>query len=362
LFGNNETPASQNIKGDKFVGKYYVEFENQLKREAQNLKDNEQTPIMIKAQELLQKWEEGDEETLELWRKMNNWVYEGFNKTYNKLGVDFDVVQYESNTYLLGKEIIKIGLEKGVFYKKDDGSIWCDLSDVGLDEKIVQRADGTSVYITQDLGTATERFKDFDLDRIIYTVGNEQDYHFKVLFAILKKLGFSWSDQLEHLSYGMVDLPDGKMKSREGTVIDADDIMQEMYLEAEKKSLELGKLEGFTQEEKNNLYEKIGIDGSGKSTQAKFLEEFLSSKNETYLTCEPTFNPIGQMIRDIFSGKINSNNHVITGLFVADRLDHILNEYYGIISKLEKGINVISDRYYFSSFAYQGAHVPFDWV
>ncbi len=267
-FGNKETPESTNLKGDKLVGNYYVKFDQEYKKEiarltAEGMAESEakkQAPLMLKAQEMLQKWEAGDPETVALWKKMNQWVYNGFDITYKEMGVDFDALYYESQTYLLGKEFIEQGLKKGVFFKKEDGSVWCDLTDEGLDEKLVLRSDGTAVYITQDIGTAIQRIKDYpDVNSIVYTVGNEQDYHFKVLFLILKKLGFDWAKNLYHLSYGMVDLPEGKMKSREGTVVDADDLMQQMTDTAREISQELGKLEGYTNEEKEKLYKIIGM-------------------------------------------------------------------------------------------------------
>lgn len=267
-FGNNETPENSGLKGDTLVGKYYVKFDQEYKKEVDDLikagldSDNakKEAPILLEAQELLRKWEAGDAKVVALWEKMNNWVYQGFEQTYTRLGVDFDSYYYESKTYLLGKEFIQEGLEKKVFYKKDDGSVWCDLTDEGLDEKIVLRSDGTAVYMTQDIGTAIQRVKDYpDLDGMVYTVGNEQDYHFKVLFLILKKLGFNWAENLYHLSYGMVDLPSGKMKSREGTVVDADDLMEEMSTTAKEISEELGKLDGYSEDEKLQLYDKIGI-------------------------------------------------------------------------------------------------------
>lgn len=266
-FGNGETPESTGLKGDKLVGNYYVAFDKTYKEEIAHLisegkteeEAKKQAPILLEAQEMLLKWEAGDAEVVSLWKTMNNWVYEGFNKTYKELGVYFDKNYYESTTYLLGKDVVADGLEKGVFYKKEDGSVWIDLTDDGLDEKIVLRADGTAVYMTQDLGTAIERFKDFDLSELVYTVGNEQDYHFKVLFLILKKLGFKWAENLYHLSYGMVDLPSGKMKSREGTVVDADDLMEEMVDTARNISQELGKLEGYSKPEKEKLYKIIGL-------------------------------------------------------------------------------------------------------
>ena len=267
-FGNGETPESTGLKGDKLVGNYYVKFDKEYKKEIQELMSlglsesdaKKQAPILIEAQDMLLKWEAGDEETVGLWKKMNGWVYAGFDETYKNLGVDFDTLYYESNTYLLGKEFVAEGLASGVFHKEEDGSVWCDLTEDGLDKKIVQRADGTAVYMTQDIGTAIQRIKDFpDVGGMVYTVGNEQDYHFQVLFLILKKLGFEWAKNLYHLSYGMVDLPSGKMKSREGTVVDADDLINDMATTAEEISEELGKLDGYSKEEKKELYKTIGL-------------------------------------------------------------------------------------------------------
>ena len=267
-YGNGETPEISGLKGDKLVGNYYVKFDQGYKKEiaqllAEGFSEKEaklKAPSLIKAQEMLIKWEAGDEETVALWKTMNSWVYEGFDKTYASLGVDFDKLYYESNTYLLGKEVIKDGLSKDVFFQKEDGSIWCDLTEDGLDEKIVQRSDGTAVYMTQDIGTAIQRVKDYpEITGMIYTVGNEQDYHFKVLFLILKKLGYQWAENLFHLSYGMVDLPSGKMKSREGTVVDADDLISDMAQTAKKISEELGKIDDFSEEEKEALYKTIGL-------------------------------------------------------------------------------------------------------
>lgn len=267
-FGNGETPESANLKGDKLVGNYYVKFDQEYKKEIQTLMAEGKTeeeakveaPILKEAHEMLRKWEAGDQEVVGLWKKMNNWVYDGFEKTYNAIGVDFDSYYYESDTYLLGKDIIESGLEKGVFFTKEDGSVWCDLTAEGLDEKLVLRGDGTAVYMTQDLGTAVQRVKDYpDISGMVYTVGNEQDYHFKVLFLILKKLGYSWAENLYHLSYGMVDLPSGKMKSREGTVVDADDLIAEMTETARKISEELGKIDELSSQEKEELYRLIGL-------------------------------------------------------------------------------------------------------
>ena len=266
-FGKGATPVSAHRKGDKLVGEFYVAFDQHYKREIAELVasgiDEEtakkEAPMMKEAQHMLLEWEKGNEDVRNLWNEMNTWVYEGFNETYQRLGVNFDQVQYESQTYLLGKNIIQEGLLKNVFYQKADGSVWIDLTEEGLDHKLLLRSDGTSVYMTQDLGTAVQRFAENDIQKLIYTVGNEQDYHFQVLFLILKKLGYSWAEHLFHLSYGMVELPAGKMKSREGTVVDADDLMQEMYLTAKEKAQELGKLELLSDAEKEKSYETVGL-------------------------------------------------------------------------------------------------------
>ena len=266
-FGNGETPESTGMKGDHLVGKYYVVFDKEYKKEIEALKAEGQSeddakknaPLIKEAQAMLQQWEAGNEVVIELWKTMNSWVYAGFEKTYKQLGVNFDKYYYESNTYLLGKDIIQEGLDSGVFFQKDDHSVWIDLTEEGLDEKIVLRGDGTSVYITQDLGTAQLKYDEFNMNDSIYVVGNEQDYHFKVLFLILKKLGKPWANGLFHLSYGMVDLPSGKMKSREGTVVDADDLMSEMIETAKERTEELGKTEGLSEENKNALYNTIGM-------------------------------------------------------------------------------------------------------
>jgi len=267
-YGNEETPESTGMKGDKLVGNYYVRFDQEYKKEITSLialgktedEAKKEAPILMEAQQMLLKWEAGDKDVVTLWKMMNGWVYEGFEDTYKNLGVDFDCYYYESDTYLLGKEFVAEGLKSGVFFKKEDGSVWCDLTDDGLDEKIVLRADGTAVYMTQDIGTAIQRIKDYpDVEGMVYTVGNEQDYHFKVLFLILKKLGFDWAKNLYHLSYGMVDLPSGKMKSREGTVVDADDLIVEMATTAKELSQELGKLDDYSDEEKQTIYNTIGL-------------------------------------------------------------------------------------------------------
>jgi len=267
-FGNGQTPESTGLKGDKLVGNYYVAFDKAYKEEIGQLMSagkteeeaKKQAPIILEAQEMLLKWEAGDVQVIKLWETMNQWVYDGFAITYKNLGVNFDCFYYESNTYLLGKDVVQIGLDRGVFEKDPDGSVWIDLTDEGLDRKIVLRSDGTAVYMTQDIGTAIQRVKDYpDVGGMVYTVGNEQDYHFKVLFLILKKLGFDWSKNLFHLSYGMVDLPSGKMKSREGTVVDADDLMQEMTDTAQKIAEDLGKLDSYSADEKAKLYNTIGL-------------------------------------------------------------------------------------------------------
>ena len=267
-FGAGETPENTGLKGDALVGKYYVAFDKAYKEEVAQMvsaglpkeQAEKEAPLLKAAQQMLLLWEAGDANTVQLWKTMNGWVYKGFEETYKRLGVSFDSYYYESDTYLLGKDVVAKGLEQGVFFKKEDGSVWIDLTEEGLDEKIVLRSDGTAVYMTQDIGTAIQRVADYpDVNGMVYTVGNEQDYHFKVLFLILKKLGFSWAQQLFHLSYGMVDLPSGKMKSREGTVVDADDLITEMAATAASISEDLGKLSGYTEEQKTTLYHTIGL-------------------------------------------------------------------------------------------------------
>ena len=266
-YGNGETPESSGMKGDHLVGKYYVEFDKHYKEEisqlmAQGMEEEEakkQAPLMLEAQQMLKRWEEGDKEIRDLWTKMNNWVYAGFDETYRKMGVAFDKIYYESNTYLLGKELVQKGLDMGVLFRKEDGSVWCDLTADGLDQKLLLRRDGTSVYMTQDLGTALLRHNEFDADKLIYVVGNEQDYHFKVLKLVLSKLGFDWADKVYHLSYGMVELPNGKMKSREGTVVDADDLIAEMELTAEEMCRDHGKNDDMTPEQLKELYHTLAL-------------------------------------------------------------------------------------------------------
>lgn len=266
-YGNGETPESTGIKGDHLVGKYYVEFDKHYKAEIKELTDKDvdeeqakkDAPLMVEAQQMLKRWEEGDKETRALWQKMNGWVYAGFDETYRKMGVSFDKIYYESNTYLLGKELVQKGLDLGVLFRKEDGSVWCDLTDAGLDQKLLLRKDGTSVYMTQDLGTALLRHNDFNANQLIYVVGNEQDYHFQVLKIILSRLGFDWADKVYHLSYGMVELPNGKMKSREGTVVDADDLIEEMEKTAEEMCHDRGKNDEMTPEEQKELYHILAL-------------------------------------------------------------------------------------------------------
>lgn len=266
-FGNGETPESSGMKGDHLVGKYYVEFDKHYKEEVKQLMERgydedtakKESPLMLEAQSMLKRWEEGDKEIRDLWTKMNGWVYAGFDETYRRMGVGFDKVYYESNTYLLGKELVQKGLDLGVLFRKEDGSVWCDLTGDGLDQKLLLRKDGTSVYMTQDLGTALLRHNDFGAERLIYVVGNEQDYHFKVLKIILGKLGFDWADKVYHLSYGMVELPNGKMKSREGTVVDADDLISEMELTAEEMCRDHGKNDDMTPEQLKELYHILAL-------------------------------------------------------------------------------------------------------
>ena len=268
MYGEGETPQSTGLKGDKLAGKYYVKFDKHYKEQVAELIDSgkseeeakAQAPLILEAREMLKKWEADDKEVRSLWAKMNGWVYEGFDQTYDRLGVSFDKLYYESDTYLIGRDLVKKGVAEGLFYQKEDNSIWCDLSEDGLDQKLLLRADGTAVYMTQDLGTAKLRYDDWkELNQLIYTVGNEQDYHFKVLFLVLGKLGFEWAKNCYHLSYGMVDLPSGKMKSREGTVVDADDLMDEMLSTAKAQSEEKGKLEGMSLEDAESLFEMLGM-------------------------------------------------------------------------------------------------------
>ena len=266
-WGNGATPESTGLKGDKLVGDYYVKFDQEYKKEISKLvasgkseeRAKKDAPLLLEVQEMLRQWEAKEPKVYELWNKMNHWVYDGFDVTYKALGIDFDKIYYESDTYILGKKFVLEGLEKGILIQKEDGSVWADLTDEGLDQKILLRADGTSVYMTQDIGTAHQRFEEYQFDKHIYVVGNEQNYHFQVLKLVLTKLGYDWADRIEHLSYGMVELPEGKMKSREGTVVDADDLIAEMIDTARETSQDLGKLDDYSKEEKEEVYETIAL-------------------------------------------------------------------------------------------------------
>jgi len=328
LFGNGETPESSGLKGDHLVGKYYVEFDKHYRTEIAQLVDGgmkedeakKEAPLIKKAQEMLLKWEAGDKETIALWKTMNNWVYDGFKSTYQRMGVDFDKYYYESNTYILGKDIVEEGLQKNVFEKDPDGSVWIDLTEDGLDRKIVLRADGTSVYITQDIGTAQLKYEETGMDKSVYVVGNEQDYHFKVLKLILKKLGKPYADGIFHLSYGMVDLPSGKMKSREGTVVDADELMEEMHQNARQITEELGKTEGLSQDELMQLYETVAMGALKyfllKVDPVKRMmfnpEESIDFQGNTGPFIQYTHARIRSVLRNVeppFETKINANLH-----------------------------------------------------
>ncbi|SRX54406.1 Arginine--tRNA ligase [Aequorivita sp. CIP111184] len=360
-FGNGETPDSTDLKGDKLVGNYYVKFDKEYKKQIEALKAEGKTeeeakaqaPLLKEAQQMLLKWEAGDEETVALWNKMNGWVYKGFEETYKSIGVDFDFYYYESDTYLLGKDIIEEGIKKDVFFMKDDGSVWCDLTEDGLDEKLVLRSDGTAVYMTQDIGTAVQRVKDHpDVGGMIYTVGNEQDYHFKVLFLILKKLGYNWAENLYHLSYGMVDLPSGKMKSREGTVVDADDLIAQMTDTARSISEELGKIDNFSKEEKEVLYRMIGL-GALKyyilkvDPKKRILfnpEESVDFQGNTGPFIQYTYARIQSILR-----KANENENVMLSLSKQITSDIILQpkekELIKIIQQFPETIQLAAENY-----------------
>jgi arginyl-tRNA synthetase len=351
-FGNNETPENAQIKGDHLVGKYYVAFDKEYKQQVQNLinegKSKEiaekEAPILLAVQQMLRDWEEGNPEVMELWNKMNSWVYDGFAKTYKTLGVDFDKIYYESQTYLLGKEIVEEGLLKNVFYKKEDNSVWIDLTDDGLDHKVVQRADGTSVYITQDIGTAILRHKDFDFDSMVYVVGNEQDYHFKVLFKILEKLGYPWAKKCFHLSYGMVELPEGKMKSREGTVVDADDLISEMIETAKQTTIDLGKTDGISEKEANELYYTIAMGAlkyfilkvDPKKKMMFNPKESIDFHGNTGPFIQYTYARIQSIFRK-FNNSINVS--IISEIVLSNKekeLLNLLNRFPGVINESAK--------------------------
>jgi arginyl-tRNA synthetase len=334
-FGNGETPENTNIKGDKLVGKYYVLFDKEYKKQIAGLvadgmdknKAEKEAPIIKEAQALLLKWEERDPDVYELWQKMNQWVYDGFEVTYQTMGVTFDTIYYESDTYLLGKDEVLKGVAEGVFYQKEDDSVWVDLTEEGLDEKLLLRADGTSVYMTQDIGTAIQRFKDFPkIQGQVYTVGNEQDYHFRVLFLILKKLGYAWAEHCYHLSYGMVDLPSGKMKSREGTVVDADDMMQEMAETAEEHTRALGKIEGFTDDEASVLYKTLGLGAlkyfllkvDPKKRMLFDPQESIQFQGNTGPFIQYTHARITSILNKAASLKIEMNEVSIDGIILSD--------------------------------------------
>ena len=351
-FGNGETPQSTGLKGDKLVGNYYVLFDKKYKEEvavliSEGLSEEDaktNAPLFIKAKKMLKLWESGDSETDNLWKTMNSWVYDGFAKTYNLMGVSFDSYYYESETYLLGKELIEEGLSRSVFYKKEDGSVWVDLSNEGLDEKLLLRSDGTAVYMTQDLGTALQRYRDNpSMTGLVYTVGNEQDYHFQVLFLVLKKLGYDWAQSLFHLSYGMVDLPQGKMKSREGTVVDADELMDEMKQTAQMISQELGKLDGLSDEEKTSLYETIGL-GALKyfilkvDPKKRILfdpESSVDFAGNTGPFIQYTYARIQSILRKVNQEDINIKSDLILDLREKEIIKHLML-YPGVIQQAAK--------------------------
>lgn len=350
-FGEGKTPADLNMKGDKLVGEMYVRFDKELKAEVEQLtatgiskeEAEKQSGLMSETRLMLRKWEESDPEILQMWHTMNGWVYDGFDVTYKRLGIDFDKIYYESETYLLGKNLVEEGLKKGVLYKKDDGSVWCDLTSDGLDEKLLLRADGTSVYMTQDLGTAQLRVDDFGPGKLIYVVGNEQNYHFDVLRLILQKLGKSWAGQIEHLSYGMVELPHGRMKSREGTVVDADDLMQEMATTARKRTLELGKADSLNAEEAEQLYESIGLGAlkyyilkvDPKKTMVFNPEESIDFNGNTGPFIQYTHARIRSVERKAVEAGMKAEGHVFPEIILEKEksLIKLLYQYPQVISQ-----------------------------
>ncbi|MEN0053476.1 MAG: arginine--tRNA ligase [Mucilaginibacter sp.] len=352
-FGNGETPESSGLKGDHLVGKYYVLFDKAYKSQIDELKAEGQSedeakknaPFIKEAQQMLQKWEAGDAEVINLWKTMNEWVYAGFDETYKQLGVSFDKYYYESNTYLLGKDIIEEGLEKGVFFRKEDNSVWIDLTSDGLDEKLVLRSDGTSVYITQDLGTAQLKYNDFHMDKSIYVVGNEQDYHFKVLFLILRKLGKAGADGLFHLSYGMVDLPSGKMKSREGTVVDADDLMAEMNATAKAQTEAMGKVDGFTEEDKLQLYHTIGM-GALKYFLLKVdpKKRLLFDPNES-VDFQGHTGPFIQYTHARIKSVLNRANYQVNNKIEVTELAGVERDLIVLLTQFPEVINTAANEY-----------------
>lgn len=343
-WGNNETPESTGVKGDHLVGKYYVKFETEYKKQQKELIEQgnnkeyaeKNAPLLKEAQEMLRKWELEDKETVELWKKMNEWVYKGFDKTYKRMGVDFDKIYYESELYKSGKDIVLKGLEKGIFFKKDDGSIWADLSNEGLDEKLLLRSDGTSVYMTQDIGTACERFREFDINKHYYIVGNEQEYHFKVLAIILKKLGYEWAKDLIHFSYGMVNLPSGKMKSREGTVVDADDLIDEMLETARRKSQELGKLDDYSEEEAKEVYNTLAMGAlkyfilkvDPKKNMLFNPEESIDFNGNTGPFIQYTYVRIQSVLRKAKTLNISYKHHIPAALNIDKRETGLIKLLY----------------------------------
>ncbi len=348
LYGNGETPASSGMKGDHLVGKYYVEFDKHYKEQIKELmaegksedEAKKQAPIMLQAQELLRKWEAKDPEIYSLWETMNGWVYEGFDVTYKAMGVDFDKVYYESQTYLLGKSLVEDGLKKGVFFRKEDNSVWIDLEADGLDQKLLLRGDGTSVYMTQDLGTALSRFEENKLDDMIYVVGNEQNYHFQVLKLVLKKLGYEWSDNIFHLSYGMVELPEGKMKSREGTVVDADDLIADMIGTAREMSDELGKLDGASEEEAHAISEMVGLGAlkyfilkvDPKKTMLFDPRESIDFNGNTGPFIQYTHARIRSIMRKAEEAGINTENYMAASLLAEEvELIKLLADYPAVV-------------------------------
>jgi arginyl-tRNA synthetase len=357
-YGNGETPESSGIKGDHLAGKYYVLFDKEYKKQINSLIEKGQSeeeakknaPIMLEAQDMLRLWESGDNEVVGLWKTMNSWVYEGFHVTYRKMGVDFDKFYYESDTYLLGKNIVEEGLKKGVFFKKENGSVWVDLSQEGLDEKLVLRADGTSVYITQDMGTCELKYEDFQFDKSVYVVGNEQDYHFDVLFKIMRKLGRPYGDGLFHLSYGMVDLPSGKMKSREGTVVDADDLMQEMIETAASHTQELGKIEGFTAEQAEELYEILGMGAlkyfllkvDPKKRMLFNPKESIEFQGNTGPFIQYSHARIASILRKAEQIDIDYTAKSLEGL---DNLENVERELIIVLNEFEKKIQAAAEEY-----------------
>ncbi len=343
-WGNGKTPVTSGQKGDKLVGYFYVLFDKKYKEQIAGLVKQgfdekeaaQKAPLILEAKEMLVKWEAGDEEVLKLWKEMNSWVYAGFDITYKRMGVGFDKIYYESDTYLLGKILVKEGLEKGAFYKKEDGSVWCDLTGEGLDEKLLLRADGTSVYMTQDMGTAQLRYNDYHPQKLIYVVGNEQNYHFQVLKGILKKLGRNWAEGIYHLSYGMVELPFGKMKSREGTVVDADDLMEEMTNTARKTSEELGKFDDFTPEESAQLYEMIGMGAlkyfilkvDPKKTMLFNPEESIDFNGNTGSFIQYTHARIRSVLRKANAEGIVPKEKNLSGIFLEKKEKTLLKLLY----------------------------------